>query len=358
MSGHLSAAAAGAALAVTAAAAATALGLSLPGGGVLVLLLSVLVATRWCGQIAGGAATLACAGLAVVMLRVAGGHRAPAGADVAALGLLGLLGAGIAAWTRRRSLPADDRAAASGRTDSSRLKEEFLATVSHELRTPLNAILGWTELLRMRRAAPPQQVDRGLEVIERNARRQLALVDELLTAAEPETSPDTWQPLDLRALLHDVLRQLEPGARAAQVGLVDDGAACHDRPSEAAGHVTVRGDGASLRMALRHIVDNAIKYTPPGGEVRTCLRQSGERVLIFVSDTGRGVATDEVEHIFEPFSQLDGSAARTHGGLGLGLTIARKLIERHGGHVDLRSDPAVGGATVLVTLPAAPRPQA
>ena len=127
------------------------------------------------------------------------------------------------------------------------MKEEFLATVSHELRTPLNAILGWTELLRMPRGAAPQQVDRGLEVIERNARRQLALVDELLTAAEPETSPDAWQRLELRAMLRDLLAELAPGAAAAGVELVDDGATCAGAPPEPAEPVWVRGDAASLR---------------------------------------------------------------------------------------------------------------
>ena len=185
------------------------------------------------------------------------------------------------------------------------LKEEFLATVSHELRTPLNAILGWTELLRMPRGVAPQQVDRGLEVIERNARRQLALVDELLTAAEPETSPDAWQRLELRRHAAGPAR----GSRArrrrrAASALIDDGASCAGAPSEPAEPVWVRGDAASLRIALRHILDNAIKYTPAGGEVRTCLRQSGEQVLIFVSDTGGGIAPTEVEHVFEPFSQL------------------------------------------------------
>ena len=349
MSGHLSGAGLGAALAVTAAAGSLAVGLSLHGGGVLVLLLSVLVATRVCGRVAGYAATLACAGLALVMLRIASPQGPPTGADIAALSLLGLLGAGIAAWTGPRPLAYDER-----RADSGRLKEEFLATVSHELRTPLNAILGWTELLRMPRGVAPQQVDRGLEVIERNARRQLALVDELLTAAEPQTSPDEWQSLELRAMLRNLLATLAPGAANARVGLIDDGASCAGAPSEPADPVWVRGDAASLRIALRHILDNAIRYTPAGGEVRTCLRQSGEQVLIFVSDTGGGIAPSAVEHIFEPFSQLDSSVARRHGGLGLGLTIARKLVERHGGHVDFRSDPAVGGATVLVTLPALP----
>ena len=347
MSGHLSEAGLGAALAVTAAAGSLAVGLSLYGGGVLVLLLSVLLATRWYGRVAGYAATLACAGLAPVMLRMASTQRVATGADVVALALLGLLGTGIAAWTGPRPLPLDEI-----RPDSGRMKEEFLATVSHELRTPLNAILGWTELLRMPRGTAPQQVDRGLEVIERNARRQLALIDELLTAAERETSPDLWQPLELRALLYDLLTALEPGAAAAGVGLMDEGASCVGASSEPAGPVWVRGDAASLRMALRHVLDNAIKYTPAGGVVRTCLRQSGEQVLMFVSDTGRGIASTDVEHVFEPFSQLDSSAARRHGGLGLGLTIARKLIERHGGHVDLRSDAAAGGSTVLITLPA------
>ena len=328
----------GAALAVTAAAVSLAAGLSLHGGGVLVLLLSVLLATRWFGRVAGYVATLACAGLALVMLRIASAQNAPTGADVAALGLLGLIGAGIAAWTGPRPLPLDE-----ARTDSGRVKEEFLATVSHELRTPLNAILGWTELLRMPRGAAPQQVDRGLEVIERNARRQLALVDELLTAAEPETSPDAWQCLELRATVQDLLAELAPGATARRSDCRRRGELCR-RAVGFLQPVWVRGDAASLRMALRHILDNAIKYTPAGGEVRTCLRQSGERVLMFVSDTGAGIDAAEVEHIFEPFSQLDSSAARKHGGLGLGLTIARKLIERHGGHVDLRSDAAVGGS--------------
>jgi signal transduction histidine kinase len=348
MSGHLSEAGLGTALAVTAAAGSMAVGLSLHRGGVLVLLLSVLIATRWSGRVAGYAATLACAGLVLVMLRIASSQGPATGADIAALGLLGLLGAGIAAWTGPRPVRDDE-----GRADAGRVKEEFLATVSHELRTPLNAILGWTEVLRMPRGAAPRQVDRGLEVIERNARRQLALVDELLTAAEPETPPGEWHCLELRVMLRDLLAELEPGATAAGVGLSDDEASCAGAPGESAGPVWVRGDAASLRMALRHVLDNAIKYTPAGGEVRTCLRQSGEQVLIFVSDTGGGVASSDIEHVFEPFSQLDNSAARRHGGLGLGLTIARRLVERHGGHVDLRSDAAVTGATVLVTLPAA-----
>ena len=134
-----------------------------------------------------------------------------------------------------------------------------------------------------------------------------------------------------------------------------------DEPDAGAAHAAsagadpmwVRGDAAGLRLALRHVLDNAIKYTPPGGDVRTRVRRSGDRVLIFVCDTGGGIEAARVEQVFEPFRQADSSAARRFGGLGLGLTIARKLVERHGGHVDLRGNGAAEGTTVLITLPAA-----
>jgi signal transduction histidine kinase len=351
MGAHLSGAGLGAGLALTAAASSLATGVSLSHGGVLVLLLSVLIASRWCGRAAGYAAILTGAAFSLVLFAASG---APAsGADAAALVLLAVIGSGIAAWTGPRS-PATHPPPA----DARRLKEEFLATVSHELRTPLNAILGWTELLRTRRAVPPQQVDRGLEVIERNARRQLALVEELLSAAEPETSADDWRPLDMRGLLDTLLESLEPAASAAEVRLTMD----EPEPATAVpgtpAPIWVRGDAASLRLALRHVVENAIKFTPARGEVRTRLRQCGDRVLIFVCDTGGGIEAPQLEQMFEPFRQGDGSAVRRFGGLGLGLTIARKLIERHGGHIDLRSDGSPGGSTVLVTLPRASSPDA
>jgi len=346
MGTHLSAAGFGAALAMTAAAGSLAAGVAISRGGVLVALLSVLIATRLSGRAAGYAATVTAAAVSLLLLALDGAQTS--GADAAALVLLGVIGSGIAtsAWTRTPPPPADSR----------RAKEEFLATVSHELRTPLNVILGWTELLRTRRVGAPQQVDRGLEVIERNARRQLALVDELIAAAEPGTSPDEWRRLDVRELLGTLLDALAPIAGAAQVGLAMDGpdpVAAHMAPS-AADPMWVWGDAAGLRLALRHVLDNAIKYTPPGGDVRTRVRQCGDSVLIFVCDTGGGIEAERVDQVFEPFRQADSSAARRFGGLGLGLTIARKLVERHGGHVDLRGNGAAEGTTVLITLPAAP----
>jgi signal transduction histidine kinase len=266
---------------------------------------------------------------------------------VAAIGLLGTL---IAAWTGGAG-PRVERGRETGR-ETGRLKEEFLATVSHELRTPLNAILGWTELLRGRVALTPPEIDRGLEVIERNARRQLALVEELLAVADPGRSPADWQRIDMRALMHALLGQLDEAARAAHVALEED-------PSEAApprdgdAGIWVQGDPAGLRLALRHILENAVKFTPEGGCVRTRLVRHGGEALIAVSDTGPGIDPAVGDRVFEPFRQQDGSPSRTHGGLGLGLTIARRLIEAHGGHVDVRSAGTGRGSTFLVTLPRA-----
>jgi signal transduction histidine kinase len=262
---------------------------------------------------------------------------------LAALGAFVLGGELHRMWTAAASRPDPNG-------ESGRLKEEFLATVSHELRTPLNAILGWTELLRTPAALPPQEIGRGLEVIERNARRQLALVEELLAVADPERSRAEWQRIDLGALMHALLEHLEGPARAAEVALQE--VPSPPEPDDEAA-IWVFGDPAGLRLALRHILENALKFTPAGGHVQARLRRRGPEALIAVSDTGPGIDPAIGERVFEPFLRQDASATRAHGGLGLGLTIARRLIEAHGGRVDVRSSGAGQGSTFLVTLPRA-----
>jgi signal transduction histidine kinase len=290
---------------------------------------------------AGRAAALTSVGIAGAAVLVQSDSLGAPWMDAVALTLLGALGAAIAVWTDPRW-----NAGSGARSDPRRVKEEFLNTVSHELRTPLNAILGWTELLRTPRALPRQQVDRGLEVIERNARRQLALVEDLLAVAEPAADRTDWTRVDIDETLRRVVDGFRSTASLAQVALVDE-AAVEATPAPA----WVYGHAPSLGLALRHVIDNAIKFTPPGGQVLTRLRQAGDQVLIFVTDTGAGIEPSQLAEVFEPFAQQDGSTSRGHGGLGLGLTIARRLVERHGGHLDLRSEGGGGGATVLVTLP-------
>jgi signal transduction histidine kinase len=328
----------GAALAVTAASAPLAVGLP-HRLSLLVVVLAMLVATHWWGRSAGSVATALGTGCALLLPAVGPQARGLVSADVATAAVLGLLGVAMVAWTG----PHDRRPA--GSADPRRAKEELLATVSHELRTPLNAILGWTELLRSRRA--PHQIDRGLEVIDRNARRQLALVEELLAAGDAARSPEVWERLDLRALLASLLDGLEGIAAAARVELARDPTLA---PAGVTQPIWVHGDPPSLRLAVRHLVENAIKFTPAGGRVRTCLTQSGDRALLFVTDSGPGIEPRRLDEVFEPFTQEDSSSVRSHGGLGLGLTISRRLIEHHGGHLDLRSGAA--GSTFLVTLPA------
>jgi signal transduction histidine kinase len=336
---------AGAALALTAAAASFAS--AMPRRvWLLFVVLAVLMSTRWWGRRSGFAATATGTACALLLLAVEPNGSGIVPADLATAALLGLLGTGIAVWTGPRE-PAPGVIDAG--PDPQRAKEEFLATVSHELRTPLNAILGWTELLRAPSGAP-RQVDRGLEVIERNARRQLALVEELLAAADASPSPDAWERLDLRAMLAGLVDGLERIAATARVELSLEPAA--PEPSGVAEPIWVHGDPPSLRLAVRHLVENAIKFTPAGGRVRTCLRQSGDRALLFVTDTGPGIEPCRIEDVFHPFTQQDSSSARPHGGLGLGLNVSRRLIERHGGHLDLRSGES--GSTFLVTLPAEP----
>jgi signal transduction histidine kinase len=346
MPAHASGAGLGAALALTAAATLLAVGMPLHRGGLLLFLVAVLVSTRWWGRAAGYVSTATGAASALLILAAQADESGFGAADLGAMALLGLLGAGIAAWTGA----PEPLITSAG--DPRRLKEEFLATVSHELRTPLNAILGWTELLRGRSSSSPQQLDRGLEVIDRNARRQLALVDELLAVADSAPSSAEWQRLDLRAMLAGLLLELEGTATVAGVELAVEANPAQTREEDVAGPVWVSGDGPSLRLALRHLFENAIKFTPAGGSVRTCLRLTGDRVLLFVTDTGLGIDARHLADVFEPFTQQDGSAARAHSGLGLGLTIARRLIEHHGGHLDLWSG-AANGSTVLVTLPGA-----
>ena len=333
----------GTGVALAAAAAGLYLPLALPGQvGLLLFLAAVLVASRWWGRTAGLAATATAVATAAVFVAQPG--RAVRAADVVPVGLLAIVGFGVAWWTGglARRAERDER-------ESRLLKDEFLATVSHELRTPLNAILGWIQLLRLPRGITAEvELERGLEVIERNARRQLALVEDLLVAAGPALAPAEWQPIHVRELVAELLADLADTAAAASVTLLPAAAAAGTAPP-----VCVSGDRAALRLALRHVLANAIKFTPSGGQVRTAINVVGDRAHIVVSDTGDGIEPKLSRSLFEPFRQRDGSATRAHGGLGLGLTVAQRLIEAHRGRIEIRSAGRGQGATVAVSLPAA-----
>ena len=227
--------------------------------------------------------------------------------------------------------------------EANRLKDEFLATLSHELRTPLNAILGWTKLLRSN-AVPPGSQDRALEKVERNAAAQARLVDDLLEISRITTGKLRLdvRPFDLVSLANIAVDSIRPTAEARGVTI--------ERRFDAAALPT-GGDPDRLQQVIWNLLSNAVKFTPAGGIVTIALRRRADLDEITVSDTGIGIEPSFLPNVFETFRQADASSTRAHGGLGLGLSIVRHLVELHGGTVRAASDGRGAGATFTVALP-------
>jgi PAS domain S-box-containing protein len=228
---------------------------------------------------------------------------------------------------------------------ANRSKDEFLAVLSHELRTPLNAILGWSELLTTREPEPAL-VRRGLEAILRNVKAQTRLIEDLLDISRIVSGK---MRLDVRGL------ELAPIVEAAVEGI---------RPAAAAKRIGVQlalapagavvGDADRLQQVVWNLLSNAVKFTPEGGHVRVTLARAESRAEIVVSDDGTGIPEAFLPHVFERFRQADSSSRRTVGGLGLGLAIARELVELHGGTLEARSAGTDRGATFVISLPVLP----
>ena len=228
--------------------------------------------------------------------------------------------------------------------ESNRLKDEFLGTVSHELRTPLNAVLGWTTLLR-RGATDPAQTARALDAIERNARAQAQLVEDLLDTSRVVSGKlrIDLAPLDVSATITGAVESLGPLARARGLELTG----CSEQ-----GLPAVLADATRLQQVIGNLVSNAIKFTPAGGRVDVRARRAGATIEIAVADTGAGIAPEFLPFVFDRFRQGDSTTTRVHGGLGLGLAIARHLVELHGGTIRAESAGEQKGSIFTVVLPA------
>lgn len=238
---------------------------------------------------------------------------------------------------------ARERQARARAEAADRAKDEFLATLSHELRAPLQAITSWTFLLKGRQL-DAANVTRALEIIERNLELQASLVDDLLDISHiiaGQIHLDR-RPVDLGALVHAVCEELRQKIESKGVRLE---VAVDPR----GGRVT--GDVARLRQVMTSLLSNALKFTPENGAIEVRLEPAAGGTRILVSDTGEGIDAANLGHIFESFGQADGSRTRSHGGLGLGLTIARHLIELHGGTLEAASPGKGRGTTFTVTLP-------
>jgi PAS domain S-box-containing protein len=244
--------------------------------------------------------------------------------------------------TRERLLTAE-RVARQEAEAANRAKDEFLATVSHELRTPLNAILGWARMLRSG-MLEGKKLDHALSTIERNAQVQTDLIDDILDVARIITGKMRVQVkrMSCSAAVKAAVDTVQPAADAKNIHLKVE----LDSTADELG-----ADPDRFQQIVWNLLSNAIKFTPPAGEVTVGSRKEGERLVVWVKDSGRGISEEFLPYVFDQFRQAESISTRTQGGLGLGLAIVRHLVELHGGTIEARSEGLGKGATFSFGLP-------
>jgi PAS domain S-box-containing protein len=226
---------------------------------------------------------------------------------------------------------------------ANRLKDEFLATLSHELRTPLNAVLGYARMLQTG-AIAEEKVPQALEVIDRNAGALAQIVEDVLDVSRIVLGKARLkvEPTDVAAVVEDAVATVTPAVDAKGLTL---------KCSLGHGTATVSGDHSRLQQVIWNLLTNAVKFTPRGGKIEVRVNQNEAHVDVIVSDTGIGFPKSFQPHLFERFRQAESGTTRLHGGLGLGLAIARHIIEMHGGTIHAASPGEGEGATFTVSLP-------
>jgi PAS domain S-box-containing protein len=245
----------------------------------------------------------------------------------------------------KTQLLASERTARSAAEHASRMKDDFLATLSHELRTPLNAILGWSQLLRMGQRTEGD-IAQGLETIERNARVQTQLIEDLLDMSRITSGKLRLeiQQLSPVTFIEAAIATVRPAADAKEIhleGILDPLAG------------PVSGDPGRLQQVVWNLLSNAIKFTPKNGKVQVLLQRVNSHIEVVISDNGSGISPEFLPFVFDRFRQADPSTTRKHGGLGLGLSIVKQLLDLHGGNVRVKSPGEGKGATFTVILPLA-----
>ena len=247
---------------------------------------------------------------------------------------------------RLAALAESERAARAAAEQANRVKDEFLATLGHELRTPLNAILGWSELLASGRVAG-EQVKDAAERISRNARSQALLIADLL-----DMNGIVSGKVRLNLTRVDVASRLAAALDAVRADATRKGLTL-DEPAAGAATLFVDGDPERLQQVFWNLLANAVKFTPSGGVVTVHIAADAGSVTTSVADTGIGIAPEFMPRLFERFSQADASTTRRHGGLGLGLSICKSLVEMHGGRIEAASAGPGHGSRFSVNLPLA-----
>jgi hypothetical protein len=246
---------------------------------------------------------------------------------------------------QREEMLEAERSARIAAQRATRIKDEFLATLSHELRTPLSAILGWTQvLLRSDSSKGPDVQKRAVEVIDRNARAQVQLIDDLLDLSRIVTGKlrlDLHQ-ISFASVVDAAVDSAMPSAQAKGIRLKSILGATQD---------VVSADAARLQQVVWNLLTNAIKFTPKGGQIQVLLQRVNSHLELSVSDTGIGIPESYLPQVFDRFSQRDSSTTRTFGGLGLGLAICKQIVELHAGSIRAASQGEGKGATFFVQLP-------
>lgn len=261
----------------------------------------------------------------------------------------------------RRAAEHEARLAQEARRESEtagRMKDEFLATISHELRTPLNSVLGWLHLLRTGKLDPATTL-RGFEAVERNVRLQARLTGDLLDVSKVLTGQLLIESrsISLSECAQQAAAAVAPAAHAKGVRVT-----CETTEPP----VPVLGDPTRLRQVVWHLLANGVKFTPRGGAVGVSVDRSGDVAVLRVTDSGPGIDPEFLPRIFDRFTQEDASPTRTAGGLGVGLSLVRDLVELHGGEIRARNKKEGTGAeftarfpvdTTAATVPAAAAPE-
>ena len=245
---------------------------------------------------------------------------------------------------QRRQVEIEREALLERERHTSRLKDEFLAAVSHELRTPLNAILGWVQMLGTM-PVDAAMTSRAIASIGRNARAQTRVIEDLIDISRIVTGKLhlRMEPVDLRAVIDSAVDVVRPVAASKEIVI---------RSELPEGVCMVNGDQDRLRQVLWNLLSNAVKFTPSFGTVSVSLRADGPAYEVSVVDSGIGIRPEFLPHVFDRFRQADGSMTREHGGLGLGLSIVKELVEGHGGAVSVTSGGEGQGAMFTIRLAA------
>jgi PAS domain S-box-containing protein len=250
----------------------------------------------------------------------------------------------IAADAERERLYASERAARTEAERANRLKDDFLATVSHELRAPLQAIVGWSQLLRTRPDVDLADYQMGIEAIHRNARMQSQLITDLLDVSRITSGKLRLErrELDLAQSIAHALDSVAQSAQARHLSV---------QTERGEGDLSIYGDPHRVQQVVVYQLTNAIKFTEIGGSIRVGAHEKDDELVVSVIDDGQGISPEFLPHLFDAFRQEDAATTRRHEGLGLGLSIVRRIVEMHGGRVSAHSEGTGKGATFCLFFP-------